>query len=137
LALACLFLSKAAVGALSLAVLGLLVAARIHAIDVDFADQLRRGGVMDLRAKRFPQLVRENEGGLVLAIQVAAQLERAMTLGAVREDYHICFAVDDFESEVRRLRASGIVMRNDIMLFHDRKLVFISGPEGVTVELAE
>jgi hypothetical protein len=28
-------------------------------------------------------------------------------------------------------------MRNDIMEFHDRKLVFIAGPEGVTVELAQ
>jgi len=28
-------------------------------------------------------------------------------------------------------------MRNDIMQFHDRKLVFIAGPEGITVELAQ
>jgi catechol 2,3-dioxygenase-like lactoylglutathione lyase family enzyme len=50
---------------------------------------------------------------------------------------HICFAVDDIEAEVRKLKASGVEMRNDIMQFHDRKLVFISGPEGITVELAE
>ena len=50
---------------------------------------------------------------------------------------HICFAVDDIEAEVRRLSASGVEMRNDIMQFHDRKLVFISGPEGVTLELAQ
>jgi len=50
---------------------------------------------------------------------------------------HICFAVDDIESEVRKLKASGVEMRNDIMQFNDRKLVFIRGPEGVTVELAE
>jgi catechol 2,3-dioxygenase-like lactoylglutathione lyase family enzyme len=49
---------------------------------------------------------------------------------------HICLAVDDIEAEVRRLSASGVEMRNDIMQFHDRKLVFISGPEGVTLELA-
>lgn len=46
---------------------------------------------------------------------------------------HICFAVDDVEEEV----ACGFKTRNAIMDFHARKLVFIDGPEGVTVELAE
>jgi catechol 2,3-dioxygenase-like lactoylglutathione lyase family enzyme len=50
---------------------------------------------------------------------------------------HVCFAVDDIEAEVRRLTASGIEMRNEIMQFHDRKLVFMSGPEGITLELAQ
>jgi catechol 2,3-dioxygenase-like lactoylglutathione lyase family enzyme len=50
---------------------------------------------------------------------------------------HICLAVDDIESEVRRLTARGVQVRNEIMQFHDRKLVFLSGPEGVTVELAQ
>jgi catechol 2,3-dioxygenase-like lactoylglutathione lyase family enzyme len=50
---------------------------------------------------------------------------------------HVCFAVDDIEAEVAKLTARGIEMRNAIMEFHDRKLVFIAGPEGVTVELAQ
>jgi catechol 2,3-dioxygenase-like lactoylglutathione lyase family enzyme len=50
---------------------------------------------------------------------------------------HICFAVDDLEAEVARLKAQGVQLRNDIMEFHKRKLVFLSGPEGITVELAE
>ncbi len=50
---------------------------------------------------------------------------------------HICFAVDDLEAEVTRLKAKGVQLRNEIMDFHNRKLVFLSGPEGVTVELAE
>ena len=50
---------------------------------------------------------------------------------------HICFAVDDLEAEVARLKAAGVEFRNEVMVFHDRKLVFLSGPEGVTVELAE
>lgn len=50
---------------------------------------------------------------------------------------HICFAVDDIEAEVRKLTASGVELRNEIMQFHDRKLVFLSGPEGVTLELAQ
>ena len=50
---------------------------------------------------------------------------------------HVCFAVDDLEAEVARLKAKGVQFRNEVMNFHDRKLVFLSGPEGVTVELAE
>ena len=50
---------------------------------------------------------------------------------------HICFAVDDVEEEIAKLKACGFKTRNDIMDFHSRKLVFIDGPEGVTVELAE
>jgi catechol 2,3-dioxygenase-like lactoylglutathione lyase family enzyme len=50
---------------------------------------------------------------------------------------HVCFAVDDLEAEVTRLRAHGVRLCNEVMTFHDRKLVFLSGPEGVTVELAE
>jgi len=50
---------------------------------------------------------------------------------------HICFAVTDLDGEVRRLVDQGVVLRNEVMDFHDRKLVFLSGPEGITVELAE
>jgi catechol 2,3-dioxygenase-like lactoylglutathione lyase family enzyme len=50
---------------------------------------------------------------------------------------HVCFAVDDLEAEVARLKAKGVQLRNEVMYFHNRKLVFLSGPEGVTVELAE
>jgi catechol 2,3-dioxygenase-like lactoylglutathione lyase family enzyme len=50
---------------------------------------------------------------------------------------HICFAVDDIEAEVGKLKSHGFVTRNDIMDFHSRKLVFIDGPEGVTIELSQ
>ena len=50
---------------------------------------------------------------------------------------HICFAVDDIAAEVAKLRGNGFKTRNEIMDFHSRKLVFIDGPEGVTVELAQ
>jgi len=50
---------------------------------------------------------------------------------------HVCFAVDDLEAEVVKLKANGVKPRNEVMEFHNRKLVFLSGPEGVTVELAE
>ena len=50
---------------------------------------------------------------------------------------HICFAVTDLDAEVKRLTSQGVRLRNEIMDFHERKLVFLSGPEGITVELAE
>ena len=50
---------------------------------------------------------------------------------------HICFAVDDVEAELKKLQAHGVKARNDIMDFHSRKLVFLTGPEGITVELSE
>jgi len=50
---------------------------------------------------------------------------------------HICFAVGNLDAEVARLTAAGVRLRNQVMLFHDRKLVFVEGPEGVVVELAQ
>ena len=50
---------------------------------------------------------------------------------------HICFSVDDLDAEVAKLKAHGVELRNEVMNFHDRKLVFIYGPEDVTVELAQ
>jgi len=50
---------------------------------------------------------------------------------------HVCFAVDNLDAEIARLTAAGVELRNHVMDFHDRKLVFLRGPEDVTVELAE
>ena len=50
---------------------------------------------------------------------------------------HVCFAVDDLEAQLAKLRAQGIRPCNEVLDFHDRKLVFLSGPEGVTIELAQ
>ncbi len=50
---------------------------------------------------------------------------------------HVCFAVDDVDAEVARLQAQGVRLRNTVMQFHDRKIVFLAGPEGITVELAQ
>jgi catechol 2,3-dioxygenase-like lactoylglutathione lyase family enzyme len=41
---------------------------------------------------------------------------------------HICFAVDNLEAEVAKLTAAGVKVRNHMMDFHDRKLVFVYGP---------
>jgi len=50
---------------------------------------------------------------------------------------HICFAVTNLDAEVKRLTDHGVALRSDVLDFHARKLAFLSGPEGITVELAE
>jgi catechol 2,3-dioxygenase-like lactoylglutathione lyase family enzyme len=50
---------------------------------------------------------------------------------------HVCFAVDDLDATLATLSAAGIAARNEIMEFHDRKLVFVTGPNGVVIELAQ
>jgi catechol 2,3-dioxygenase-like lactoylglutathione lyase family enzyme len=50
---------------------------------------------------------------------------------------HLCFATDDIEGDIARFTAGGVRLRNKMMSFHDRKLVFLEGPEGVTIELAQ
>jgi catechol 2,3-dioxygenase-like lactoylglutathione lyase family enzyme len=50
---------------------------------------------------------------------------------------HVCFAVDDLDATLDRLRAAGVHVRNEVLEFHDRRLVFVLGPEDVTIELAE
>lgn len=50
---------------------------------------------------------------------------------------HVCFAVDDLDATLAKLAAAGIVPRNDTMEFHDRSLVFLDGPDGVVIELAQ
>jgi catechol 2,3-dioxygenase-like lactoylglutathione lyase family enzyme len=50
---------------------------------------------------------------------------------------HLCFAVDNIEQEVRRLKGKGVKFLNEIMEFKNRKLTFFSGPEGITLELSE
>ena len=50
---------------------------------------------------------------------------------------HICFAVDDAKAMVDELRENGVEVRSELIGFHDRLLYFITGPEGITVDLAQ
>lgn len=50
---------------------------------------------------------------------------------------HICFAVDDAEALVEKLRGHGVEVRGELKNFHDRLLYFVTGPEGITIELAQ
>ena len=49
---------------------------------------------------------------------------------------HVCFRVANLDATLAHLSAHGVKPRNEIMDFHDRRLVFLDGP-GVVVELAE
>jgi len=49
---------------------------------------------------------------------------------------HVCFRVNDLGAMLEHLAANGITPRNEVLDYHDRKLVFLDGP-GVVVELAE
>ena len=50
---------------------------------------------------------------------------------------HVCFAVDDLDGEMKRLRAAGVETRTDVLDFRGHKLAFLRGPEGITVELSQ
>lgn len=50
---------------------------------------------------------------------------------------HICFAVEDLDATLAQLKAGGVEPRAELRDFHNRNLVFLDGPEGVTVELAQ
>ncbi len=49
---------------------------------------------------------------------------------------HVCFRVTDLDGLLARCAEAGITPRNEVMNFHDRRLVFLDGP-GLVVELAE
>ena len=49
---------------------------------------------------------------------------------------HVCFRVADLDAMLAHLAEHGINPHNEVMDFHDRRLVFLDGP-GVVVELAE
>lgn len=50
---------------------------------------------------------------------------------------HVCFAVDDLDAALASLKTHGIEPKTEILDFHDRKLVFLPGPEGITLELSQ
>lgn len=50
---------------------------------------------------------------------------------------HVCFRTDDLDTTLDRFAAIGVTPRNEVMDFHDRRLVFLPGPSGVVIELAE
>ncbi len=50
---------------------------------------------------------------------------------------HICFATGDLDATLVRLRDGGVQVRNEVVDLHDRRSVFLVGPGGVTIELAE
>ncbi len=50
---------------------------------------------------------------------------------------HVCVRVEDLDTTLEKLRSHGVEIRSEVMQFHDRRLVYTVGPEGVTIELAQ
>ena len=50
---------------------------------------------------------------------------------------HLALRVEDLDAEVKRLKEAGVIIKNQSVAFHNRKLVFLAGPEDVTIELVE
>jgi catechol 2,3-dioxygenase-like lactoylglutathione lyase family enzyme len=50
---------------------------------------------------------------------------------------HLALRVENLDSEVKRMKEAGVVMKNQPVTFHNRKLVFLVGPEDVTIELVQ
>jgi catechol 2,3-dioxygenase-like lactoylglutathione lyase family enzyme len=50
---------------------------------------------------------------------------------------HLAFAVENIDEIVEKLTKNNVRLRNDLMTYHDKKLVFVEGPEDITIELAE
>jgi catechol 2,3-dioxygenase-like lactoylglutathione lyase family enzyme len=50
---------------------------------------------------------------------------------------HLALRVENLDAEVKRLKEAGVVTKNQPVAFHNRKLVFLAGPEDVTIELVE
>ncbi|MDQ2788006.1 MAG: VOC family protein [Chloroflexota bacterium] len=51
---------------------------------------------------------------------------------------HICFAVEDIEAVVARLKKKGVELFGEIVNYENAyKLCYIRGPEGIILELAE
>ena len=49
---------------------------------------------------------------------------------------HVCFRVNDLDAMVVHLADHGVNPRNEVLDYHQRKLVFLDGP-GIVVELAQ
>jgi catechol 2,3-dioxygenase-like lactoylglutathione lyase family enzyme len=65
-------------------------------------------------------------------------LEDPNTTDLHRTGYnHLALRVENLDSEVNRLKEAGVLIKNQPVAFHDRKLVFLIGPEDVTIELVE
>jgi catechol 2,3-dioxygenase-like lactoylglutathione lyase family enzyme len=50
---------------------------------------------------------------------------------------HVCYAVDDIAATVKAMEDAGFKTRAGVLDFHARKLVYLWGPGGVTIELSE
>ena len=106
LALAGLILRRAAIDALRFFVGLLDVAAKICAVNFDCAGEFGLVGIVYLRAHRLAQLVRDNEGRLVLHVEIPAELQRRNALDRVDEDRDGAEIVADRQLAAMKERAA-------------------------------
>jgi len=104
LALARTISDQATVLAVILVVFRFHVATEIRA--VDFNDAVKLAPHL-LAGHRFAQLVGEDESGLILAVQIAAQLQRGNALRAVHEDDDGGEKIDEAKLAAGEDRAAG------------------------------
>ncbi|MCX4781691.1 VOC family protein [Streptomyces sp. NBC_01264] len=98
-------------------------------------------GIDDLEARHITLVLRDScprlEVQLLHFLKPAAETAGATAPPERLGFHHICFAVSGIDDLIDRVTAAGLKVRNQPMTFHDRKLVFLEGPDGITVELAE
>ena len=63
------------------------MSANVTAVDLDMPPGAAQPQLLDLRGHRFPDLVRQDKGGLVLDVEIARQRERRLALDLVAEDH--------------------------------------------------
>src|SRR5580704_8976295 len=80
------------------------MASGVHAVHLDGARQFRCLGIIYQRREGFSDLAEQHVCAAVLAIQIAAQLERAMTLRTVRVDRESKQNVPDGHLAIRKDR---------------------------------
>jgi catechol 2,3-dioxygenase-like lactoylglutathione lyase family enzyme len=50
---------------------------------------------------------------------------------------HICPEVVDADATVEHLKANGVEVRGCLDGFYDRRVLFVTGPEGITIERSQ
>ncbi|MFI8105879.1 VOC family protein [Streptomyces sp. NPDC086023] len=98
-------------------------------------------GIDDLEARHVTLVLKDSAPRLEVQLLHFLQPTVETASDAARLDRmgfnHICFAVSDIDALISRVTAAGVRVRSQPMTFHDRKLVFLEGPDGITIELAE
>ena len=113
-----------------------------HVLTIDGGPPARYMGMPDMKAQHITLALEGSQPRFEIQL-----LEFEPTPGADpgahptnlrRRGYnHLAFRVDDIEAVSAHLVANGVTMLSDEMDYISRKLRFIEGPEGITLELVQ